>query len=81
MEVGQDGAPSSNSQNVMHIIVKILVVVLSFAALLLLIGSVRTGMMSQAVFGLFERIGTFSVAVFHAVLGIFLMVGKPAGSK
>lgn len=95
-----NGVPSSNPQNIMHMIVTILVVVLSLAALFLiaigagkcglkslriwaviclvamLIGPIGTGMMPQAVFGLFERIGTFSVVIFNAVLGVFLMVGR-----
>lgn len=100
-----NGAPSSNPQNIMHMIVTILVVVLSLAALFLiaigagkcglkslriwaviclvamLIGPIGTGMMPQAVFGLFERIGTFSVVIFNAVLGVFLMVGRLDESK
>ena len=100
-----NGASSSNLQNIMHISVTILVVVLSLAALILiaigarkqglkslsiwaviclvamLIGPIGTGIMPQAVFGLFERIGTFSVVIFNAVLGVFLMVGKLDGSK
>ena len=86
-------------------IVTILVVVLSLAALFLiaisaekcglkslriwaviclvamLIGPIGTGMMPQAVFGIFERIGTFSVVIFNAVLGVFLMVGRLDESK
>ena len=38
-------------------------------------------MMPQAVFGLFERIGTFFVVIFNAVLGVFLMVGRLDESK
>lgn len=47
----------------------------------MLIGPIGTGMMPQAVFGLFERIGTFSVVIFNAVLGVFLMVGRLDESK
>ena len=93
-------APNTAPQNVMHLLVTVLVVVFSLAALVLIlhgakkagqkslgiwtgiclaamiIGPVGTGLLPASVFGLFERIGTFSVVVFNAVLGMYLFVGK-----
>ena len=93
-------APVSNPQNVMHIIVTVLVVVLSLASLILiaigaqkeqinslsiwailclvamLMGPIGTSLLPKAVFGLFERLSTFSAVVFNAILGIYLMKGK-----
>lgn len=45
-----------------------------FAAML--IGPIGTGLLPASVFGLFERLGTFSVVVFNAVLGMYLFSGK-----
>ena len=50
----------------------------------MLIGPVGTALLPKTVFGLFERLGTFSVVVFNAVLGISLMNGTlyfPAGDS
>lgn len=93
-------APVSNPQNVMHLIVTVLVVVLSLASLILiaigaqkeqinslsiwaifclvamLMGPIGTSLLPKAVFGLFERLSTFSGVVFNAILGIYLMKGK-----
>lgn len=41
----------------------------------MLVGPIGTALLPQAVFGLFERVGTFSVVVFNAVLGIYLLDG------
>lgn len=41
----------------------------------MLIGPEGTAGLPKAVFGLFERLGTFSAVVFNAVLGINLMKG------
>lgn len=92
-------AAASEPQNVLHLVVTVLVVVLSLAALPLiavgakgkafkqlrvwalvclaamLIGPIGTAFLPKAVFGLFERFGTFSAVVFNAVLGIYLMKG------
>ena len=40
------------------------------------IGPIGTGLLPQAVFGLFERFSTFSVVVFNAVLGVWLFRGE-----
>ena len=93
-------APNTAPQNVMHLLVTVLVVVFSLAALVLIlhgakkagqkslgiwtgiclaamiIGPVGTGLLPASVLGLFERLGTFSVVVFNAVLGMYLFVGK-----
>ena len=42
----------------------------------MVIGPIGTGLLPASVFGLFERIGTFSVVVFNAVLGMYLFIGK-----
>lgn len=42
----------------------------------MLIGPIGTGMLPASVFGLFERIGMFSVVIFNAVMGMYLFVGK-----
>lgn len=94
------GAANSNPQNVCHLIVTVLVVVLSLTALVLLaisaryegmkslgvwaiiclcamlLGPVGTAFMPESVFGLFERLSTFSAVVFNAVLGWYLFKGK-----
>lgn len=44
----------------------------------MLIGPAGTALLPQAVFGLFERVGTFSVVVFNAILGIYLLRGAYA---
>jgi len=92
--------PNSNPQNVCHLIVTALVVVLSLASLILivisarcenmkslgiwamiclcamLLGPVGTALMPKSVFGIFERLSTFSAVVFNAVLGWYLFKGK-----
>lgn len=89
--------PMSYFQNVMHIIVTILVVLLSIISLVLIgigarkeplislsclafgclammmIGAIGTGAMPKSVFGLFERLSTFSAVIFNAVLGFYLL--------
>lgn len=96
-------APNSNPQNVCHLIVTVLVVVLSLAALVLLtvsaryeglrslgmwaaiclctmlLGPVGTAFMPKSVFGIFERLSTFSAVIFNAVLGWYLFKGKFEG--
>ena len=42
----------------------------------MLIGPIGTGLLPESVFGLFERLGTFSVVIFNAVLGMYLFLGK-----
>ena len=42
----------------------------------MLLGPIGTGIMPKAVFGLFERLSTFSAVTFNAVLGTFLFLGK-----
>lgn len=42
----------------------------------MLIGPMGTAFLPKAVFGLFERFGTFSAVVFNSVLGIYLMKGR-----
>lgn len=42
----------------------------------MLIGPIGTGLLPQAVFGLFERFSTFSAVVFNAVLGMWLFKGR-----
>jgi len=93
-------APNSNPQNVCHLIVTVLVVVLSLAALILLsisaryeglkslgiwavvclcamlLGPIGTAFMPKSVFGIFERLSTFSAVIFNAVLGWYLFKGK-----
>jgi len=91
--------PNSNPQNVCHLVVTILVVVLSLAALILisisakkevqslgiwsivclgamLLGPIGTGLFPKSVFGIFERLSTFSAVIFNAVLGVYLLAGK-----
>lgn len=89
-----------NPQNVCHLIVTVLVVVLSLVALILLaisarheglkslgiwalicllamlLGPLGTAFMPKSVFGIFERISTFSAVVFNAVLGWYLFKDK-----
>lgn len=47
--------------------------IVCFAAMM--IGAIGTGAAPKTVFGLFERFSTFSVVVFNAILGIYLMKG------
>ncbi|ORX84287.1 hypothetical protein BCR32DRAFT_266419 [Anaeromyces robustus] len=42
----------------------------------MLIGPIGTGLLPKSVFGIFERFSTFSVVIFNAILGIYLMKGK-----
>ncbi|MBO6239563.1 MAG: DUF998 domain-containing protein [Butyrivibrio sp.] len=42
----------------------------------MLLGPIGTGIMPKAVFGLFERLSTFSAVTFNAVLGTLLLRGK-----
>lgn len=87
-------------QNICHLIVTILVVVLSLAALIMIfisakheglkslgmwamvclgamvLGPIGTGLLPKAVFGIFERLSTFSAVIFNAVLGVYLLAGK-----
>lgn len=93
-------APNSDPQNVCHLIVTVMVVVFSLAALILiavgarfaglkslviwaivclcamLLGPVGTAFMPKSVFGIFERLSTFSAVVFNAVLGWYLLRNK-----
>lgn len=93
-------ASNSNPQNVCHLIVTVLVVVLSLTALILLaisakhegmrslgiwaviclcamlLGPFGTAFMPKSVFGIFERLSTFSAVIFNAVLGWYLFKGK-----
>lgn len=46
------------------------------ALVAMLMGPIGTGLMPKAVFGLFERLSTFSAVVFNAVLGVYLLRGK-----
>ena len=39
-------------------------------------GSIGTALLPKSVFGIFERFSAFSVVVFNAILGIYLMNGK-----
>ncbi len=43
---------------------------------MMLLGAMGTGVMPEAVFGLFERFSTFSAVIFNAVLGVCLFAGK-----
>ena len=47
--------------------------IVCFAAMM--IGAIGTGVVPKAVFGLFERFSTFSVVIFNAILGFYLMKG------
>ncbi len=93
-------APNLSPQNMCHLIVTVLVVVLSLAALIMisisakheglkslgtwaiaclcamLLGPIGTGFFPKAVFGIFERLSTFSAVIFNAVLGVYLLAGK-----
>lgn len=40
------------------------------------IGAIGTNIMPEAVFGIFERISTFSAVVFNAVMGWYLFTGR-----
>lgn len=42
----------------------------------MMIGAVGTGAMPKSVFGIFERLSTFSAVIFNAVLGMYLLRGK-----
>ena len=46
------------------------------ALLTMTIGAIGSGLMPQAVFGLFERFSTFSTVIFNAILGLYLFSGK-----
>ncbi|MDY5932307.1 MAG: hypothetical protein SPJ34_09815 [Candidatus Ornithospirochaeta sp.] len=47
------------------------------AALIAMVaGPIGTAFLPKAVFGLFERLSTFSAVVFNAVLGLYLYKGK-----
>ena len=85
----------NNFQNIMHIVVTILVVLLTIASLILLmisfkkkdlkvyfiltlmtflilmIGSIATGLVPAAYFGLAERFGVFSVVIYIGVISYF----------
>jgi len=39
-------------------------------------GAIGTNVMPKAVFGIFERVSTFSAVIFNAVLGYYLLTGK-----
>ncbi|WP_455542782.1 DUF998 domain-containing protein [Intestinibacter sp.] len=39
-------------------------------------GAIGTGILPKSVFGIAERVSTFSVGVFNAVLGVYLLRGK-----
>lgn len=93
-------AANTNPQNLCHLIVTILVVVLSLASLIMIsisakyegvkslgiwaiaclcamvLGPIGTGLLPKAVFGIFERLSTFSAVIFNAVLGVYLLSGK-----
>lgn len=95
-----EGRDVTNFQNLMHLVVTVLVVVLSIASLIVIaigarkegmtslaiwsiicllsmcLGAMGTGMLPKAVFGIFERISTFSAVVFNAVLGVYLLRGR-----
>lgn len=42
----------------------------------MVLGPIGTALLPKAVFGLFERLSTFSAVVFNAVLGIYLIKGR-----
>lgn len=42
----------------------------------MLAGPVGTGLLPKSVFGLFERLSTFSAVIFNAVLGVYLLMGR-----
>lgn len=42
----------------------------------MLLGPIGTALLPKAVFGLFERLSTFSAVVFNAVLGVYLWRGR-----
>lgn len=41
----------------------------------MMLGALGTGILPKSVFGLFERLSTFSAVVFNAVLGVYLLKG------
>ena len=47
-----------------------------FCLIAMLIGPIGTGVLPKSVFGIFERFSTFSVVIYNAILGIYLMKGK-----
>lgn len=86
-------------QNMMHLAITALVVLLSIISLVLiaigargyisslgiwaivclatmLIGAIGSNALPQSVFGIFERMSTFSAVVFNAVLGWYLFTGR-----
>lgn len=87
-------------QNIMHLAVTAMVVLLSLFSLILLVissekaglpslgrwalaalimmvaGPMGTGLLPHSVFGLFERLSTFSAVIFNAVLGVYLFQGR-----
>ena len=42
----------------------------------MMLGALGTGILPKSVFGLFERLSTFSAVVFNAVLGVYLLKGE-----
>lgn len=42
----------------------------------MVLGPIGTGFLQKAVFGIFERLSTFSAVIFNAVLGVYLLAGK-----
>jgi len=40
------------------------------------IGALGTGILPKSVFGMFERLSTFSAVVFNAALGMYLLKDK-----
>lgn len=42
----------------------------------MMMGPIGTGLAPKAVFGIFERLSTFSAVVFNAILGVYLLLGK-----
>ncbi|MGN0907749.1 MAG: DUF998 domain-containing protein [Bullifex sp.] len=49
----------------------------ALAALIMMVaGPVGTGLLPPSVFGLFERLSTFSAVIFNAVLGLYLCQGR-----
>ena len=98
-------AEANNIQNVMHLIVTVLVVLLSIASLVtifvgsrfdksqkvigilalvtlgfMMLGAIGTNAF-KSMFGIFERFSTFSVVVYNACLGIWLLLGMFDGNN
>lgn len=44
--------------------------------LAMFVGAIGTNVFPQSVFGIFERLSTFSAVVFNAVLGLYLYTGR-----